>query len=221
MAASKHPIEEPRLQLVPASGRSRLWLWLLGMVLPVALSVAASLIAKPATSTADLFASDWRTRLSAGFNLPDQLLGPLFVAGVTLAICLLLDRMLRRQRLRLDRNRLEVLTTFYRQRLALSQLQLDRARVIELGEHPELRPWLKSNGFALPGFRSGWFRTRGFKKLFLPPPAASACCGCRPRAVMPCCCSRSGRRPCSSACARWQGRRRPGNLRACAAATPS
>jgi hypothetical protein len=167
MAASKHPIEEPRLQLVPASGRSRLWLWLLGMVLPVALSVAASLIAKPATSTADLFASDWRTRLSAGFNLPDQLLGPLFVAGVTLAICLLLDRMLRRQRLRLDRNRLEVLTTFYRQRLALSQLQLDRARVIELGEHPELRPWLKSNGFALPGFRSGWFRTRGFKKLFL------------------------------------------------------
>jgi hypothetical protein len=60
-----------------------------------------------------------------------------------------------------------VVTTFYRQRLALSQLQLDRARVIELGEHPELRPWLKSNGFALPGFRSGWFRTRGFKKLFL------------------------------------------------------
>ncbi|HJY34965.1 MAG TPA: hypothetical protein VJ260_08940, partial [Vicinamibacterales bacterium] len=113
------------------------------------------------------FASDWRTRLSAGFNLPDQLLGPLFVAGVTLAICLLLDRMLRRQRLRLDGNGLEVVTTFYRQRLALSQLQLDRARVIELGEHPELRPWLKSNGFALPGFRSGWFRTRGFKKLFL------------------------------------------------------
>jgi hypothetical protein len=167
MAAAKRPIDDPRLQLVPASGRSRLWLWLLGVVLPIALSGAVSLIARPATSSADLFASDWRTRLSAGFNLPDQLLGPLFVAGVTLAICLLLDRMLRRQRLRLDRNGFEVVTTFYRQRLALSQLQLDRARVIELGEHPELRPWLKSNGFALPGFRSGWFRTRGFKKLFL------------------------------------------------------
>jgi hypothetical protein len=167
MAASKRPIDDPRLQLVPASGRSRLWLWLLGVVLPIALSGAVSLIARPATSSADVFAGDWRTRLSAGFDLPDQLLGPLIVAGVTLAICLLLDRMLRRQRLRLDRNRLEVLTTFYRQRLALSQLQLDRARVIELGEHPELRPWLKSNGFALPGFRSGWFRTRGFKKLFL------------------------------------------------------
>jgi hypothetical protein len=167
MAAPKRPGDDPRLQLVPASGRSRLWLWVLGAVLPVALSVAASLIAMPATSTPDLFASDWRTRLLAGFNLPDQLLGPLFVAGVTLAICLLLDRMLRRQRLRLDGDGLEVVTTFYRQRLALSQLQLDRARVIELGEHPELRPWLKSNGFALPGFRSGWFRTRGLKKLFL------------------------------------------------------
>jgi hypothetical protein len=167
MAAPKRPGDDPRLQLVPARGRSRLWLWVLGAVLPVALSVAASLIAMPATSTPDLFASDWHTRLLAGFNLPDQLLGPLFVAGVTLAICLLLDRMLRRQRLRLDGDGLEVVTTFYRQRLALSQLQLDRARVIELGEHPELRPWLKSNGFALPGFRSGWFRTRGLKKLFL------------------------------------------------------
>jgi hypothetical protein len=167
MAAPKRPGDDPRLQLVPASGRSRLWLWVLGAVLPVALSVAASLIAMPATSTPDLFASDWHTRLLTGFNLPDQLLGPLFVAGVTLAICLLLDRMLRRQRLRLDGDGLEVVTTFYRQRLALSQLQLDRARVIELGEHPELRPWLKSNGFALPGFRSGWFRTRGLKKLFL------------------------------------------------------
>jgi hypothetical protein len=167
MAAPKRPGDDPRLQLVPASGRSRLWLWVLGAVLPVALSVAASLIAMPATSTPDLFASDWHTRLLTGFNLPDQLLGPLFVAGVTLAICLLLDRMLRRQRLRLDGDGLEVVTTFYRQRLALSQLQLDRARVNELGEHPELRPWLKSNGFALPGFRSGWFRTRGLKKLFL------------------------------------------------------
>ena len=109
----------------------------------------------------------WRTRFWAGVNLPDQWLGPVVVAAVTVAVCLLLDRMLRRQRLRLDGDGLEVVSTFYRQRLALSQLQLDRARVIDLGEHPELRPWFKSNGFAMPGFRSGWFRTRGLKKLFL------------------------------------------------------
>ena len=136
MTASKRPIDDPRLQLVPASARSRLWLWLLGVVLPIALSVAASLIAKPATSTADLFASDWRTRLSAGFNLPDQMLGPLFVAGVTLVICLLLDCMLRRQRLRLDRNGLEVVTSKSTQGVATFTLQFALEKNIDAAANP-------------------------------------------------------------------------------------
>ena len=33
-------------------------------------------------------------------------------------------------------------------------------------EHPEWKPWLKSNGMAVPGFRAGWFRTRGFQRVF-------------------------------------------------------
>jgi hypothetical protein len=44
---------------------------------------------------------------------------------------------------------------------------LDAAREGAIDEHPELKPMLKSNGMALPGFRSGWFRSRAFKKLFV------------------------------------------------------
>jgi len=158
---------DPRLQLEPASSRSRMWLWLLGTVLPIGLSIVISLLATPDTSTAGLFAGDWRVRLWAGFSLPDRLLGPLLLAMVALAVCLLLDRLMRRHRLQLDAGALEVVTTFHRNRVALADLDLAAARVVAIDEHPQLMPMLKSNGMALPGFRSGWFRTRGFKKVFV------------------------------------------------------
>jgi hypothetical protein len=99
--------------------------------------------------------------------LATRVLGPVLVTIVTLLVWCMLDRMLRRHRLQIDADGIEVITTFYRDRVALSQLQLDAARVIDLGEHPELKPWFRSNGMSLPGFRSGWFRTRGLKKLFI------------------------------------------------------
>jgi len=36
-----------------------------------------------------------------------------------------------------------------------------------MDEHPESRPLLKTSGVSLPGFRSGWFRSRNFSKLFV------------------------------------------------------
>ena len=159
--------DDPRLQLEPASGRSRLWLWLLGAALPIALGAAVSLLARPGQSTDDLLAGDWRVRLWAGFTLPDYLLGPLLVAAIALIVCVALDRLMRRQRLRLDGTGLDIVTTLYHQRLSLSDLQLDIARVVAIDERPELKPLLKTNGVALPGFRSGWFRSRSFGKLFV------------------------------------------------------
>jgi hypothetical protein len=153
---------DPRLQLEPASGRSRLWLLLLTVVLPVSLSLVLPLLAGGDNATAHLIddslvASRWL----------DQLLGPLLVAAITGVAWFVLDLLMRRHRLRLDAAGLEIATTFYRQKLALSELLLDTARVVSIDEHPELKPMLKTNGMALPGFRSGWFRSRAFKKLFV------------------------------------------------------
>lgn len=159
-------IDDPRLQLEPASGRSRLWLWLLGAALPSALAGLFALL-DPGASVDRLVADDWRMRLWAGFPLPDRLLVPLLVAAVAVAVCALLDRLLRRHRLRVDASGLEIVTTLYRRKLALSDLQLDAARVVAIDERPELKPLLKTNGMALPGFASGWFRSRAFKKLFV------------------------------------------------------
>lgn len=153
---------DPRLQLEPASGRSRLWLLLLTVVLPVSLSLVLPLLAGGDTPTAHLIddslvASRWL----------DRVFGPLLVAAITGAIWFVLDLLVRRHRLRLDAAGLEIATTFYRQKLALSELQLDAARVVSIDEHPEHKPMLKTNGMALPGFRSGWFRSRALKKLFV------------------------------------------------------
>ena len=62
---------------------------------------------------------------------------------------------------------IEVATSFYRRRMVWPELRLEDARIVSLGEHPELKPALKSNGYALPGFRSGWFRTRKLAKVFV------------------------------------------------------
>lgn len=153
---------DPRLQLERVSGRSRLWLLLLTVVLPVSLSLVLPLLAggdNPAARFIDhsLAASRWL----------DQLFGSLLVAAITSLIWFLLDRLARRHRLQFNAGGLEIVTTFYRQKLAFPELQLEAARVISIDEHPELKPMLKSNGMALPGFRSGWFRSRAFKKLFV------------------------------------------------------
>ena len=153
---------DPRLQLEPVSGRSRLWMLLLTVVLPVSLSLLLPLLAvgdNPAARLIDdsLAASRWL----------DRFFGPLLVAAITSLAWFAVDRLAHRHRLQLDAGGLEISTTFYRRKLALSELQLEAARVISIDEHPEHKPMLKTNAVSLPGFRSGWFRSRTLKKLFV------------------------------------------------------
>ena len=149
---------DPALQLVPVAGRSRAWLSILTVGLPVlATMLGVALGRAPA-------AESW---WGAGNRAVDASIAMLAVALVTGAIAFFLDRMLKRHRLRFDAGEIEVATTFYRQRVAYADLKLDAARVIRLDEHPDLKPLLKSNGYALPGFRSGWFRLRNWQKAFV------------------------------------------------------
>jgi hypothetical protein len=132
------------IALVQASPRARAWLFALVVVLPLALIGLVELTDGSDTGAEDALA--WRA--AAG------------VAGFCLVLWGALATLLRRHRLSLAGGMLEVATTFYTRRHALADLDLGRARVVSLGERPELRPMLRTNGFAIPGFRSGWYRLR-------------------------------------------------------------
>ena len=72
----------------------------------------------------------------------------------------------KRHRIEVADGMVTVIAGWHRSRLGLAELRLDGARVGALDEDPGWKPWLKSNGMAVPGFRAGWFRTRGFQRVF-------------------------------------------------------
>ena len=51
-------------------------------------------------------------------------------------------------------------------RVQASALELERARIIDLDQQVELLPGRKTLGTSLPGYQSGWFRTRQWGKGF-------------------------------------------------------
>jgi hypothetical protein len=71
-----------------------------------------------------------------------------------------------RRRIVLAEGVLDITATLYRRKVPVAAFDLDKARVINLDEHGEWRPFLKTNGLGMPGLRAGWFRSRGFVKLF-------------------------------------------------------
>lgn len=136
------PSGDPRLALVPASTRARAWAFALVVGLPLVLVGATELAGRGG----DAGGIAWHA------------IGG--VAAFCFALWGALAFLLRRHRLRLGADGLEVATTFYRRQFALSALDLGAARVVDLGERPEFRPMLRTNGVSIPGFRSGWFRLR-------------------------------------------------------------
>ena len=136
---------DPRLQLQPASRRARAWLAALTVGLPIAL-IGASMAMQQQT------------------DAPAVLI---WAAGVVVLVFVVIDRALHRHRIAVEDGVLEVVTTFYRRKLALAELRLDQARVIDLAERTEFKPMLKTNGASLPGFHSGWFRLRNRSRAFV------------------------------------------------------
>jgi hypothetical protein len=88
------------------------------------------------------------------------------VAVVFILTTSLLWWAVRRRRIVIADGVLDITATFYRRKLAVAAFDLDKARVINLNEHIEWRPFLKTNGLGMPGLRAGWFRSRGFVKIF-------------------------------------------------------
>ncbi|MGH8054040.1 MAG: PH domain-containing protein [Stenotrophomonas sp.] len=99
------------------------------------------------------------TRLFAGKPIVEPTLTSLASVLTLPLVGIALTLLYRRRGITLTPQQLEVVSTFYRKQIPLNNLRLDRARVVNFDEYPEFKPGAKSNGFQLPGFRSGHFRT--------------------------------------------------------------
>ncbi len=127
--------------VAPASPWLLLWIWL-----PLLLACGLTL------------ASAWRNPpVPPGIWL---VLAHLPVVGIVLQWAF------NRRRINVQGRQLDVVSTFYRKRVDVSELRLEQARVVDLAEHHEYRPGFKTNGFGMPGFQSGHFRMRGGAKAF-------------------------------------------------------
>ena len=67
---------------------------------------------------------------------------------------------LKRRRVEFDGHMLLVVAGLFSRRVAVDRIDLERARIVNLEEHTELRPAIKTVGMSLPGYQAGYFRLR-------------------------------------------------------------
>lgn len=90
-----------------------------------------------------------------------------FALLLPIVLSLFLLACMRRRSVRLEDGLLVICATLYTQRIAVQDLDLATARVMDLHEHRDYLPMIKSNGFSLPGFWAGHFRSKRFGKQFV------------------------------------------------------
>jgi len=152
------PATDSRLDLEPPSSRVRLWIVLLTFAFPVAAVVISLTINTAFGKRPDLFSGS----VALTFLM---LVGG--VAVFSLLVCGFMLLIVRRHGIVLGSDSIEVATSMQRKRLAVSELMLDEARIVDLQERRDLRPFLKTRGTSLPGYRGGWFRLRNRRKAFI------------------------------------------------------
>lgn len=110
------------------------------------------------------------TLLATGLLLPAANVVPAPTwRALPLAVALLLvipALALRRRRVAILGDELVVAATFYTRRVPVQALDLDQARVVDLAEHVDLRPWLGGNNLHLPGIQAGYFLLRNRRRAF-------------------------------------------------------
>ncbi|MEO5630105.1 MAG: hypothetical protein ABIQ62_10110 [Thermomonas sp.] len=77
------------------------------------------------------------------------------------AVLALLFFAMKRRSVDLASGVLDVRAAIYRERTSIADIDLERARLVDLAERTDLRPLIKTNGMSLPGFDAGRFRLRG------------------------------------------------------------
>lgn len=145
-------------QLSPPTRRAKIWLAAICLLLPVVIIGASAIpiFASLAPRASAQNEVTWISVAAVAFSV-------LFCIGVFLV----LRHFMLRRSLHLDRSSLTVISSFYRRQIALSDIDLAASKVINLDEKTEMKPLLKTNGFFIPGYQSGWFRTRSLKKTLV------------------------------------------------------
>jgi hypothetical protein len=85
--------------------------------------------------------------------------------GLLLVVALLCC-LVRRRSVTLEAGVLVIRAGVHTRRVQASRLELDRARIVDLEERIELLPGRGTFGASLPGYQTGWFRTRQWGKGF-------------------------------------------------------
>jgi hypothetical protein len=132
-----------RLALQGSPGRMPIWLPIL-LFGPATIAIIAGLVI---------------ALLHSGRALPTLLAGA-FALVVSALAMFWIQRMLRRISVALDRDALVVDTGVAARRFPLSALRAAGVRIVNLREHVELQPILRTWGIGMPGLASGWFRLR-------------------------------------------------------------
>jgi hypothetical protein len=83
-----------------------------------------------------------------------------FALAITLAVSVWIYGMTRRIGATLDASALTVATGVATQRFPLSALRAAGVRTVDLAEHTEFRPGVRTWGIGMPGLASGWFRLK-------------------------------------------------------------
>ncbi len=88
------------------------------------------------------------------------------VLAITLVVTLWILHMIRTIAVTLDAHALTVVSGVATQRFPLAALRASGVRTVNLAEHVELKPFLRTWGIGMPGLASGWFRLRNGGKAF-------------------------------------------------------
>ena len=89
---------------------------------------------------------------------PGAARGALLAWPVLLVVALALFVSTRRRAVAIEAGMLVIRAAVYTQRVPLAAIDRAGARIVNLAERVDLKPRLKTNGFALPGFSAGHFR---------------------------------------------------------------
>jgi hypothetical protein len=68
---------------------------------------------------------------------------------------------MRRRSVALVGNLLDVRAALFRERTSITDIDLERAKLVDLAERTDLSPFIKITGMSMPGFHAGRFRLRG------------------------------------------------------------
>ena len=91
----------------------------------------------------------------------------MWIAALCLALAVAaLYFVIRRRSVSLEAGVLVIRAGVHTRRVPAAKLELERARIVDLEERTELLPGLRTFGASLPGYQTGWFRTRKWGKGF-------------------------------------------------------